>query len=203
MAVDKLAVLLVTMVDAEAKRTGADPANLKPEQIQAIVDGIAGRVNAELTSRAQVMTDALNNSPMFAAHAAAAAASASSAASSQLGAPVTVDVDAGVSMMVEMLRGYVAGKLSTVTTQLTAVVSQLTSITVKYRGSVLASVATAAAVPADDADPESLPEDYKAGCKAELLSAIEGKYSEIEGKVGGFVTQFLKVVDNAGPEGEE
>lgn len=100
-AVDKLAVLLVSMVDAEAKRTGADPANLSPEQIQSVIDSIAGRVNSELTSRAQLMTDALNQSPMFAAHAAQAAASASSAASSQLGgAPVTVDVDAGVAMMV-------------------------------------------------------------------------------------------------------
>ena len=210
--VDSLALVLVEMVDAEAARTGLDPAKLSPEQAQHIVDAIVGRVNAELTSRSAQMTEALKNSPLFASGAvgqaqaqaqAVAAAQVQAGAGGAVGAAASVavaasniDVDAGIGMLMDFLRGMVSARLDTVTAEISAVLGQLTSIALKYRGSVLAASVTMSAAAAAGGDPEAMPADYQSGVKKELLDAIEGKYADMEAKVGGFVRGILKLAED-------
>lgn len=203
--VDQLALVLLELVDAEAARTGLDPAKLSPEQAQAIVDSIVGRVNTELTARSAQMTEALKSSPLFAsgvasqAQAAAAAqvqAGAGGAVGAAAGAAVAVgniDVDAGIGMLMGFLRDMVSARLDEVTKELSAVLGLLTSIALKYRGSVLAASVSASA---SGSDPDAMPADYQAGVKKELLEAIEGKYTEMENKVAAFVRGILKLAED-------
>lgn len=182
-AVDRLAASLVEIVDQEAKRINADPAALTPEQVEAIATAISSRVHTEVEQRQNDAVEALKSSPLF-----------STAQNAAAGQGVEVDADASVAQLMEFIRGYVAGRLQTVNTVLKVSIHALSIIAIKHRNTIVQhSVAKLE-------DPDTAPEEYKNGVKAELLKEVEGKYDEVNNKVTKFVGAFIQRVDSGDNE---
>lgn len=175
-AADRLAQVLVEFMDAEAVRLGKDPAALKPEDVDAIVQTIAGKVHSEIDRRQSEAAEALKSSPIFAAAAGP-------------------EADKGVAAVMEFVRNYVQSKIGVVVAILKVAIAALGHIAAKHRNAVRTNLAA-------NADPDQQDPEYVNGVRKELLEAIEARYKEVEGFVYTFIGGFFAVAD-AGPDDEE
>ncbi len=184
-ACDRLAEALLAALDAElAKAEELQPGvvnkavEIDPVMLSAIVNRIADTASAQVALRQQAAVDALKSSGWF-----------------RVAGVEDEQVDAGVALLMDFIRGYAESKVSTMMSLFSTVVAQILTVAVQHREVIAAHVASKIATGEDG--PAS--EEYVA-VRQMVTDQIDHHYKTVYSYVFKYVSGFFNVIDSSNQE---
>lgn len=164
-AADRLAITLVSLIEARAVAEGADPEAIDPELLGRITAGIESMVREQISKHQGKFSDALRQSPLFAVDGA----------------------EEGVGMLMDFVRSYIDGKVTESMVVISQAVGVLAGVASKYRTVIKTAIAAGTL-------PEELPEDYRQGARAEIIAEIEKTHGQLSGAVRKYIVGLLDIL---------
>lgn len=164
---DSVTRALAAALEKEAAGKGHGEADLSPEQVKEIIDGVVAKATGELQKKQDDAVASLKESPLFAASGADGA-----------------QVDAGVVALQDFLRGYMESKVGLIVKVLEEVMNRLLAVAAKYKD-VIKSHAAAN----KDGFAEGSPE-YD-NVRKEILGEIEKAHGELDTAVHKYVGDLV------------